>query len=78
MLRYVERSLRLIENATSLGGVVSTLEARARWEGRRVPPRLLRLSVGLEHVEDLWSDGLVAGARLVASWLWRPPWRAML
>jgi cystathionine beta-lyase/cystathionine gamma-synthase len=52
----VERSLRLIENATSLGGVTSTLEARARWEGDRVPPGLLRLSAGLEHVEDLWAD----------------------
>jgi cystathionine beta-lyase/cystathionine gamma-synthase len=52
----VERSLRLIENATSLGGVASTLEARARWEGTRVPAGLLRLSVGLEDVEDLWAD----------------------
>jgi cystathionine gamma-synthase len=52
----VERALRLIENATSLGGAASTLEARARWEGDRVPPGLLRLSVGLEHVEDLWAD----------------------
>jgi len=52
----VERSLRLIENATSLGGVASTLEARARYEGSRVPSGLLRLSVGLEDVDDLWSD----------------------
>jgi cystathionine gamma-synthase len=52
----VERGLRLIENATSLGGVGSTLEARALWEGDRVPPGLLRLSVGLEDVEDLWGD----------------------
>ena len=52
----VERSLRLIENATSLGGVASTLEARARWEHERVPPGLLRLSVGLEDVEDIWAD----------------------
>jgi cystathionine gamma-synthase len=52
----VERSLQLIENATSLGGVASTLEARARYEGARVPPGLLRLSVGLEDVEDLWAD----------------------
>jgi cystathionine beta-lyase/cystathionine gamma-synthase len=52
----VERSLELIENATSLGGVTSTLEGRARWEGERVPPGLLRLSVGLEDVEDLWTD----------------------
>jgi cystathionine gamma-synthase len=54
--RAVECSLRLIENATSLGGVSSTLEARARWEGDRVPPGLLRLSVGLEDPEDLWRD----------------------
>jgi cystathionine gamma-synthase len=53
---HVERSITLIENATSLGGVASTLEARARWEGNRVPPGLLRLSVGLEDVEDLWAD----------------------
>jgi cystathionine gamma-synthase len=52
----VERGLGLIENATSLGGVASTLEARARWEGERVPAGLLRLSVGLENVEDLWAD----------------------
>jgi cystathionine gamma-synthase len=52
----VERSLDLIENATSLGGVASTLEARARWEGSRVPAGLLRLSVGLEDVDDLWAD----------------------
>ena len=52
----VETSLSLIENATSLGGVASTLEARARWEPDRVPPGLLRLSVGLEDVEDLWAD----------------------
>jgi len=54
--RHVETSLRLIVNATSLGGVRSLLEARARWEGARVPPGLLRLSVGLEPVEDLWAD----------------------
>ena len=52
----VEKALTLIENATSLGGVASTLEARARWEPDRVPPGLLRLSVGLEDVEDLWAD----------------------
>jgi cystathionine gamma-synthase len=54
--RRVETSLALITNATSLGGVDSVLEARARWEGERVPPGLLRLSVGLEPVEDLWED----------------------
>ena len=52
----VERGLKLIENATSLGGAASTLEARARWEGDRVPAGLLRLSAGLEDVDDLWDD----------------------
>jgi cystathionine gamma-synthase len=52
----VERGLRLIENATSLGGIASTLEARARWEGDRIPPGLLRLSAGLEDPDDLWAD----------------------
>jgi cystathionine gamma-synthase len=54
--RRVETSTRLVENATSLGGVTSRIEARARWEGARVPPGLLRLSVGLEDAEDLWAD----------------------
>jgi cystathionine gamma-synthase len=52
----VETSLRTIENATSLGGVESVLESRTRWEGDRVPPGLLRLSVGLEDVDELWVD----------------------
>jgi cystathionine gamma-synthase len=54
--RVVETSLRLITNATSLGGTESVLEARARWEPERVPPGLLRLSVGLEPAEALWAD----------------------
>jgi cystathionine gamma-synthase len=54
--RKVETSLRTIENATSLGGVESVLESRTRWEGDRVPPGLLRLSVGLEDVDELWID----------------------
>jgi cystathionine gamma-synthase len=53
---HVERSLRLIENATSLGGTATTLEGRFRWEGDRVPEGLLRLSAGLESVDDLWAD----------------------
>jgi cystathionine gamma-synthase len=52
----VERSVSLIANATSLGGVRSTLESRRRWEGERVPEGLLRLSVGLEDVDALWAD----------------------
>jgi cystathionine gamma-synthase len=54
--RRVETATRLITNATSLGGVDSVLEARHRWEGDRVPPELIRLSVGLEDVEALWAD----------------------
>jgi cystathionine gamma-synthase len=54
--RKVETSTRLIKNATSLGGVDSTMESRYRWEGDRVPEGLLRLSVGLENVEELWAD----------------------
>ena len=41
---------------TSLGSVESLIERRARWAGEEVDPRLLRLSVGLENVEDLWED----------------------
>jgi cystathionine gamma-synthase len=54
--RRVETGTRLVANMTSLGGVASRIEARARWEGDRVPPGLLRLSVGLEDVESLWAD----------------------
>jgi cystathionine gamma-synthase len=54
--RTVETSTELIANMTSLGGVTSRIEARSRWEGARVPPGLLRLSVGLEDPEDLWHD----------------------
>jgi len=52
----VERAVETIENATSLGGARSKLEARHRWEGDRIPEGLLRLSVGLEDPEELWSD----------------------
>lgn len=49
--------LRLIIPATSLGGVETTIERRARWSGEEaVPPGLLRLSIGLEHPDDLWQD----------------------
>lgn len=56
----VEKATRLIKNATSLGGVVSSMESRHRWEGDRVPVGLLRLSVGLEEPEALWADLLQA------------------
>ncbi len=48
---------RVITYATSLGGVESLMERRARWPGDAdMPPGLIRLSVGIEHVEDLWAD----------------------
>lgn len=49
--------VQVITHATSLGGVESTIERRAKLDGQEhVPPGLLRLSVGCEHVEDLWAD----------------------
>jgi cystathionine gamma-synthase len=54
--RRVETSTRLMANATSLGGVTTRIEARSRWEGDRVPPGLLRVSVGLEDANALWAD----------------------
>jgi cystathionine gamma-synthase len=54
--RKVETSTQVIVNATSLGGVTTLIESRRRWEGDRVPPGLLRLSLGLEDPETLWAD----------------------
>jgi len=54
--RRVETGVKVITNATSLGGTRSLIEARARWEGDRVPEGLLRLSVGLEDTDVLWAD----------------------
>lgn len=49
--------LELIHPATSLGGVESTIERRAKLKGQEsIPETLLRLSVGCEHVDDLWDD----------------------
>jgi len=49
--------LRLIQHATSLGAVESTIERRASVPGQEhLPPALLRLSVGIEAVDDLWND----------------------
>jgi len=54
----VVAGLRVWWNATSLGGVESLAERRRRWpdEPEAVPETLVRLSVGLEHPEDLWAD----------------------
>jgi len=52
------RSTALWVHATSLGGVESTFERRRRWrtEPATIPEGLVRLSVGIEDVEDLWAD----------------------
>jgi cystathionine gamma-synthase len=54
----VSESTRLWVHATSLGGVESSLERRRRWPGEssEVPETLLRMSVGVEAVDDLWAD----------------------
>lgn len=50
--------LRLFTRATSLGGTESLVEHRASIEGptSRTPPGLLRMSIGLEHADDLIAD----------------------
>ena len=62
-----EDAVRLVRCATSLGGFETLIECRARVEPEgRVPEGLLRLSVGLEDVDDLWADLAQAiGARRV-------------
>jgi len=49
-------------HATSLGGVESSFERRRRWrsEPTTIPEGLVRLSVGIEDVEDLWDDLVAA------------------
>ncbi len=56
------RKTSLWVHATSLGGVESTFERRRRWktEPATIPDGLVRMSVGIEDVDDLWSD--LAGA----------------
>ena len=51
-------STTLWVHATSLGGVESTFERRRRWksEPETVPEGLVRMSVGIEDVDDLWRD----------------------
>ena len=58
----VASRVKLFVNATSLGGVESLLEHRASSEGptTKTPEDLLRLSVGLEHPDDLIEDLLRA------------------
>jgi cystathionine gamma-synthase len=56
-LRAVARA-QLFLRATSLGGIESLIEHRATSEGpgSTAPPELVRLSIGLEHPEDLIAD----------------------
>jgi cystathionine gamma-synthase len=62
----VTDAVRLATAGTSLGGVETLIERRARWSGEQgLPPGLLRLSVGIEDVEDLWRD--LDGALRVAT-----------
>ncbi|MFE3513946.1 cystathionine gamma-lyase [Streptomyces sp. NPDC059166] len=48
--------LRLVDDATSFGGVRSTAERRGRWGGDAVPEGFIRFSVGVEDIEDLLAD----------------------
>ena len=49
---------QLVAHATSLGGVESLWERRHRWstESPTIPTNLIRLSIGIEDLEDLWRD----------------------
>jgi cystathionine gamma-synthase len=50
-------AVHIIVHATSLGGVETTIERRSKLPGQEhVPPGLLRLSAGCEHIDDLWND----------------------
>ena len=54
----VAARVRLFTRATSLGGPESLIEHRASVEGpgSSTPPGLLRMSIGLEHPDDLIED----------------------
>ena len=56
------RKTSLWVHATSLGGVESTFERRRRWksEASTIPEALVRMSVGIEDVDDLWDDLRIA------------------
>ncbi|MFD7396733.1 cystathionine gamma-lyase [Streptomyces virginiae] len=53
-------ALRLVEDATSFGGVRSTAERRGRWGGDAVPEGFIRFSAGAEDTDDLVADVLRA------------------
>jgi cystathionine gamma-synthase len=50
-------AVRIVWNATSLGGVETTMERRSVHPGQEhIPGGLIRMSVGCEDAEDLWAD----------------------
>ncbi|GLF96789.1 cystathionine gamma-lyase [Streptomyces yaizuensis] len=57
--RFLE-ALRLVDDATSFGGVRSSAERRGRWGGDAVPEGFIRFSAGVEDPEDLVADVLRA------------------
>jgi cystathionine gamma-synthase len=60
-------AVELIVMATSLGGVETTMERRQKYAGdAHVPPGLVRMSVGIEDVDDVWAD-LAAALATVTS-----------
>jgi len=59
----VVAAARLVVPATSFGGVESSWERRARWPAETAPATLIRMSCGIEPVEDLLADvGAALGA----------------
>jgi cystathionine gamma-synthase len=56
--KKVVNKVKLFAQATSLGGVESLIEHRASVEGpdTKTPQNLIRISVGLEHIDDLIAD----------------------
>lgn len=50
-------AVRLVVPATSLGGVETSMERRQKYAGdAHVPPGLIRMSCGIEDVDDVWAD----------------------
>jgi cystathionine gamma-synthase len=57
MTDEVINKVQIVVAATSLGGVETTMERRQKYAGdAHVAPGLIRMSVGIEHVEDIWAD----------------------
>ncbi|MFC5952567.1 trans-sulfuration enzyme family protein [Pseudonocardia lutea] len=50
------KRVEVFTHAKSLGGIESLIDRRARYTGSSAPGTLLRLSIGCEHINDLWAD----------------------